>query len=118
MINNGSAVKMTMVQQSPEMPAHRLRIPIDMGGTNLPVVHGVSCTDYERENIGPRLRSALAKHELAFKDCWEQARTTSTFQKLGFNYKWNQEKLQFENKITQTQAMCCPRVIYDREIFH
>ena len=71
MINNGSAVEMKMAQQLPEMPALRLRIPIDLGGINLPVVHGVSCTDYDRESIGPRLRSALAKHELDFKDFWE-----------------------------------------------
>ena len=87
MIDNGSAVEMKMAQQLPEMPAHCLRIPIDLGGTNLPVVHGVSCTDYERENIGPRLHSALAKHELAFTDCWKQARTAATRQKLGFNRK-------------------------------
>ena len=78
LIDNGSAVEMNMAQQSPEMPARKIRIPIDMGGTNLPVVHGVSCTDNERKRIGPRLRSALAKHELAFKDHWEQARTVLT----------------------------------------
>ena len=110
LIDNGSAVEMRMAQQSPEMPAHRLRIPIDMGGTNLPVVHGVSCTDYERENIGPRLRSALARHELAFQDRWEQARTAATRQKLGFNRKWSQDKLRFEYEFAQTQAMCCPCV--------
>ena len=92
------------------MPVCKVRIPIDMGGTNLPVVHGVSCTDDERKRIGPRLRSALAKHELAFKDRWEQARTALTRQKLGFNRKWSQEKLQFEYDFAQTQAMCCPCV--------
>ena len=110
LIDNGSAVEMNMAQQSPEMPARKVRIPIDMGGTNLPFVHGVSCTDNERKRIGPRLRSALAKHELAFKDCWEQARTALTRQKLGFNRKWSQEKLQFEYDFTQTQAMYCPCV--------
>ena len=60
-------------QQSPEMLAHQLIIPIDVGSTNLPVLHGLSCTDYERENSGPRLRSALDEHQLAFKDCWEKA---------------------------------------------
>ena len=73
-----------------------------MGGTNLPVVHGVSCTDHERGSIGPRLRSALAKHELAFKDRWEKARTALTRQKLGFNRKWSQEKLQFEYEFAET----------------
>lgn len=113
LIDNVSALEMRMSQQSPEMPAHRLRIPIDIDGTNLPVVHGVSCTDYERENIGPRLRSVLARYELAFQDLWEQARTATTQQKLGLNCKWSQEKLQFDYAFIQAQAMCCPCVDHD-----
>ena len=101
---------MIMAQQLPGVPAHKLRIPIDMGGTNLPVVHRVSCTDHKKGNIGPRLRSALAKHELAFKDCWEKACKALARQRLGFNRKWSQEKLKFEYKFAETQAVCCPCV--------
>ncbi len=54
---------------------HNISIPINLNATNLLPVHNVSCTDYKRETIGPRLRSALAKHQLDFKDSWKEAQT-------------------------------------------
>ena len=38
-IENGSVVAMEMPQQAADKPAHKLRIPIDLGGTNLPVLN-------------------------------------------------------------------------------
>ena len=46
---------------------HSINIPIEKGISNLPIVHKVSCTDDEREQVGPHLRSAQAQHTLNFK---------------------------------------------------
>ena len=36
---------------------HDIIFPLDVHGSNVPMLHDVSCTDEERESIGPHLRS-------------------------------------------------------------
>ena len=43
---------------------HNIAFPIDVNGSNVPMLHGVSCTTLERVTIGPHLRSCHARHLL------------------------------------------------------
>ena len=45
---------------------HDIIFPLDVQGSNVPMLHDVSCTDEERESIGPHLRSCYAGHSLNF----------------------------------------------------
>ena len=46
---------------------HDIIFPLDVQGSNVPMLHDVSCTDKEREtSIGPHLRSYYAGHSLNF----------------------------------------------------
>ncbi len=75
---------MGLPHQSPSHPLHNIVISIDLNVTNLPLVCNVSCTDYERETIRPRLCSDLEKHQLDFKDSWKEAQTNLGRHSLGF----------------------------------
>ena len=48
-------------KQSDYLKRHDILIPIDHNGTNLPLIFNVSCSEAERNKIGPHLRSSLAK---------------------------------------------------------
>ena len=39
---------------------HDIIFPLDVHGSNVPMLHDVSCTDEERKSIGPHLRSCYA----------------------------------------------------------
>ena len=41
-------------------PNHRINIPIDIGGDNLPVIHNLFVTENQNRSIFPQMRSSLA----------------------------------------------------------
>ena len=82
-VESGTRVAMKLPQQGPTSPTHVIEIPIDLRGTNLPVIHDVACTDKEREIIGPRLRSSLAKRAMDFQGSWKEAETSLARKDIG-----------------------------------
>ena len=66
----GDNITMLLPKQSDYSTRHDILIPIDRKSTNLPLVYNVSCSKTERTNIGPHLRSSLAKHKLNFFKEW------------------------------------------------
>ena len=70
---DGDHVTMFLPKQSDYIKRHNIEIPVDRKGTNLPLAFNVSCTEAERNDIGPNLRSSLAKHELDFFNKWNVA---------------------------------------------
>ena len=111
LIGNGSAVAMEILS-GPNSPSEQIVIPIEKQTTNLPVIYGVSCTDKERAEIGPQLRSSLAKHQLDFKGSWHQARVGLTRHRpdLNIHRHWNSDIEQFEFEYQAVKSMCCPCV--------
>ena len=89
---DGKAVLMSLPKQAPHHPNHQIKIPIDTFNTNIPLIHDVSCTDKERREVAPHLRSSMAKHTLNFKKSWTVA----------------VEYMEFET--THKQKVCCPCV--------
>ena len=47
-------------QVTMHLPFYRIHIPVDLGGTNLPVVHNSFVTEHQKREIGPQIRSSLA----------------------------------------------------------
>ena len=47
-------------QVTAHFPFHRIHIPADLGGTNLPVVHNSFVTEHQNQAIGPKMSSSLA----------------------------------------------------------
>ena len=47
------------------LPFHRIHIPVDLGGNNLPVVHYSFVTEHQTKAIGPQMRSSLAYSRLS-----------------------------------------------------
>jgi hypothetical protein len=50
------------------LPDHRIIIPIDRNGANLPIVKDCSVSTREKELYGPKLMSALARTGLECLD--------------------------------------------------
>ncbi len=110
LVDDGSKIVMDLPRQGPGHPKHCIEIPIEKKITNLPILRDVSCTDKEREDIGPHLRSALPKHRLDFQGSWEEAQTALTRQHLGGDRHWDATHEEFEFEFHQAQGMCCPCV--------
>ena len=55
LIDEGRTVEMHLPQQGFGHPAHKLRIPVDVRGTNLRILDDVWWKDHERKKIGPHL---------------------------------------------------------------
>ena len=91
-------------------PSHVLRIPIDVRGTNLPILYNVWCTEWERKKIGPQLRSALVKHSLDIRGALTTAKRAALNSTLGFPRHWDQDRLDFEIEYNAVQQWCLPCV--------
>ena len=52
-------------QVTMHLPFHRIHIPVDIGGTNLPVVHHSFVTEHQNRALGPQMRSSLAYPRLS-----------------------------------------------------
>ena len=101
---------MKLPSPGPGHPEHLLRIPIDIRGTNLPILNDVWCTDNERKTIGPHLRSALVQHSLAFRGSYQKAQQSLQLNKLGIPRQWNQDLDDFEFEYNAMESICCPCV--------
>ena len=47
-------------QVTMQYPCHRIHIPVDIGGTNLLVVHNLFVTLHQKRAIDPQMRSSMA----------------------------------------------------------
>ena len=92
---DGDKIVMHLPRSSKGPIAHSVVIPIEKEKTNLPMVYNVACTDKERQDIGPHLRSSLARHTMAF-----DATCTLSVEEFEFEFQ----------KYSQ---ICCPCVADD-----
>ena len=52
-------------QVTMHLPFHRIHITVDIGGTNLPVVHNSFVTEHQNMEIGPQIRTSLSYSRLS-----------------------------------------------------
>ena len=70
---DGNRVIMHLKKQCDYQIRHDIEIPIKLNGTNLPMIHNVSCNSKEQREIGPNFRSALAVSKRGFTGRWSVA---------------------------------------------
>ena len=70
----------------------------------------MACTDKEREIIGPRLGTSLAKRAIDFQGSWKEAETSLARKDIGLTRHWNVGSEEFDYKLGSSQNMCCPCV--------
>ena len=68
---DGEFVVMHLAKQVDAPLRHDIKIPIEVKGSNLPMIYNVACSDKQREEIGPHFRSALTAHTLNFYSPWK-----------------------------------------------
>ena len=67
-------------QSTMHLPFHRIHIPVDLVGTNLPVVHHSFVIEHQKRAIGPQMRSSLAYSILSELDIFGDLNTIQYFQ--------------------------------------
>ena len=112
LVDEGRTVLMHLPQHGRGRPAHVLKIPIDIRGTNLPIVFDVWCTQHERDNIGPHLRTALVLEPLNIRSTINRAKTAAAQTSLGYHRSWDERESDFvfKQEFDAFQAMFCPCV--------
>ena len=70
---DGDHVLMQLMKQPHLEIRHDVEIDIEKGGTNLPMIYNVACSDKEKREIGPHFKSAMAllSRRLGFLGRWE-----------------------------------------------
>ena len=63
---DGNSVRMLLPSSCPTLDFHTIKIPIETGASNLPMMFDVSCSKEERLRVGPKIRSAMIQHSLNF----------------------------------------------------
>ena len=93
-IINGEEVPMRLQKQIHLQIRHDISIPIDVNNTNLPLIHHVSCTQAEKQNIGPKFWTAMSASILC----------------LGFLGVWTSVVDEFEYEFNSIAQLMCPCV--------
>ncbi len=96
--------------QGPQHPSHRIDIPVDTRGTNLPVIYNCHCTQEKRDTIGLRLRTGFFCQPSDMRESWNVAQTAQARSELGITRKWNDDSSDFEYELNAMQQICCPCV--------
>ena len=73
---------MQVNQVTMHLPFHRIHIPVDICGTNLPVVHNSFVTEHQKREISPQMRSSLAYTILSNLDIFGDLNTIQYLQDM------------------------------------
>ena len=74
---------------------HDIIFHLEPSGSNVLMLHDVSCTEEERENIRPHLRSCYAGHSLNFNltdpyiTAWYPQFDPTTFDATGYSFEFD-----------------------------
>ncbi len=108
--NRGTTVVMHLPSKGRGHPGRKINIPIDLRGTNLPVIFDVSCNEQHKRVGREQLRSSLARHAMDFNGSWEEAQQSLQLRSIGADRNWNKDREEFEYEFKAMEAMVCPCV--------
>ena len=74
-------------QVTMHLPFHRIHIPVDFGGTNLPVVHNSFVTEHQKREICFHMRSSLAYSIFSKLDIFGDLNTIRSLQDMYISSK-------------------------------
>ena len=77
------------------LPLHRIEILVDLGRTNLPVVHNSFVTEHKNRAIGPQMRSSLGYSIILNLDIFGDLNTIRSLQDMDISIK--QTKIEHES---------------------
>ena len=82
-------------QVTMHLPFHSIHIPVDLGRTNLPVVHDSFVTEHKNRAIGPQMRSSLGYSIILNLDIFGDLNTIRSLQDMDISVK--QTKIEHES---------------------
>ena len=81
----------------------RIHVPVDLGGTNLPVVHNSFVTEHQKREIVPQMRSSLAYSRLSKIDIFGDLNTIHSLQYMEIC----REQMETEHKFDHNYSRFC-----------
>ena len=90
-------------QVTMHLPFHRIHIPVDICGTNLPVVHNSFVTEHQKRAIGPQMRSSLAYSRLSKLDIFGDMNTIRYLQDMDIS----SEQMKIEHEFEHNYSNFC-----------
>ena len=75
----------------------RIHVPVDLGGTNLPVVHNSFVTEHQKREIFPQMRSSLAYSILSKIDIFGDLNTIWSIQDMAISIEKTKIEHEFEH---------------------
>ena len=84
-------------QVTTNFPFNRIHIPVDLGGTNLPVAHNSFVTDNQKREIGPQMCSSLAYSRISNLDTFGDLNTIRSIQDMEISSKKTRIEHEFEH---------------------
>ena len=90
-------------QVTMHLPFHRIHISVDLGGTNLLVVHNSFVTEHQKRAIGPQMRSSLDYSILSELDIVGDIKTCWYIQAMYIS----REKMEIENEFDHNYSNFC-----------
>ena len=84
-------------QVTTNFPFNRIHIPVDLGGTNLPVAHNSFVTEKQKREIGPQMCSSLAYSRISKLDTFGDLNTIRSIQDMEISSKKMRIEHEFEH---------------------
>ena len=93
-------------QVTTNFPNNRIHITIDLGRTNLPVVHNSFVTDYQKREIGPQTSSSLTYSRLSKLDVFGDLISIQYLQDMDISSEQMKIELEFEHNYYHLFGAC------------
>ena len=93
-------------QLTMQFPFHRIHIPVDLGRTNLPVVHNSFVNEHQKREIGLQIHFSLAYSRLSKLDIFGDLNTIRYLQGLDISRKQIEIEHEFEHHYSHFCGTC------------
>ena len=87
-------------------PFHRIHIPVDLGGNNLPLVHNLFVTEHQKRSIGPHIRSSLSYTILSELERFGDMNTIISLQDTDISSNQMKIECEFEHHYSHFCGVC------------